>query len=184
MPSTRVPPLHTDRLLIREFVFDDLASLQPLMPGEELQEWLPWTVLSYQQLERLRQPPYGDRAIVLGATAELIGSCGYVPLLAPFGLVFPELARGRATAAYTAEVGLYWAVLAEHQRRGYATEAAQALVRYAFGELHLARLVATTTFDNAASMAVMRKLAMRIERNPRPEPPWLQVVGLLEAAPA
>ena len=28
----------------------------------------------------------------------------------------------------------------------------------------------------------MRKLGMRLERNPSPEPPWLQVVGVLENA--
>jgi hypothetical protein len=27
---------------------------------------------------------------------------------------------------------------------------------------------------------VMRKLGMWVEKNPRPEPPWLQVVGVLE----
>jgi hypothetical protein len=26
----------------------------------------------------------------------------------------------------------------------------------------------------------MRKLGMRIEKNPYPEPPWLQVVGILD----
>ena len=30
---------------------------------------------------------------------------------------------------------------------------------------------------------VMRKLGMRIERNPSPEPHWLQVVGVLERPP-
>ena len=44
------------------------------------------------------------------------------------------------------------------------------------------RIVATTSYDNLASIAVMRKLSMRIERNPLPDPPWLQVVGMLEAA--
>jgi ribosomal-protein-alanine N-acetyltransferase len=42
------------------------------------------------------------------------------------------------------------------------------------------RVVATTTYENAASVRVMRKLGMRVERNPFPDPPWLQVVGLLE----
>ena len=29
-------------------------------------------------------------------------------------------------------------------------------------------------------MGVMRKIGMRIERNPYPEPSWLQIVGVLE----
>ena len=54
------------------------------------------------------------------------------------------------------------------------------MIDYAFTRLKLRRIVATTTYDNAASIAVMRKVGMRIERNPYPDPPWLQVVGLLE----
>ena len=40
-------------------------------------------------------------------------------------------------------------------------------------------IIATTTDDNAASIAVMRKVGMVVERNPLPEPPWFQVVGIL-----
>jgi predicted acetyltransferase len=64
--------------------------------------------------------------------------------------------------------------------QGYATEAAQALVDYAFQYLQLKRIVATTTYENAASMGVMRKIGMRIVKNPYSEPPWLQIVGVLE----
>ncbi len=98
----------------------------------------------------------------------------------------PGLAPGGAPAVpapgrYSAEFGLFYAVSPAHQRQGYAAEAAQALVDYAFQLLHLKRVVATTSYDNAASQGVMRKLGMRIEHNPSPEPPWLQVVGFLEA---
>jgi hypothetical protein len=66
-----------------------------------------------------------------------------------------------------------------HQRLGYATEAAGAMLDYAFGELRLKRIVATTTYDNGPSIVVMCKLGMQIEHKPHVEPPWLQVVGLL-----
>jgi RimJ/RimL family protein N-acetyltransferase len=46
--------------------------------------------------------------------------------------------------------------------------------------LHLKRVVATTDYDNVASLGVMRKLGMRIEKNPRREPPWLQVAGIVD----
>ena len=68
-----------------------------------------------------------------------------------------------------------------HQRQGYATEAARAMIDYAFRELHLRRMVATTTRDNAASIGVMRNVGMRIEENPYPDPPWFQVVGILDS---
>jgi RimJ/RimL family protein N-acetyltransferase len=173
----RVPILETQRLVIREFGRDDLAAIRRLDGSDGAEEWLQWTVLSYAQLARMQQPPYGDRAIVSKQTGEVIGACGYAPLLAPFGQI-PGLGAG-AGARYSPEVGLYWAVAPDQRRRGYATEAGQALVQYAFSELQLQRIVATTTYANVASIGVMRKLGMRIERNPFDEPAWLQIVGIL-----
>jgi RimJ/RimL family protein N-acetyltransferase len=147
----------------------------------EREHWLRWTILGYEALARLHQPPYGDRAIILKHTAQVIGACGFVPLLDAFGQVpaFRGSSVNEPAGLTSAELGLYWAVSPAHQRQGYATEAARALVDYAFEHLRLERVVATTTYDNAASIAVMRKLGMRIERNPNPSPPWLQVVGIL-----
>ncbi len=108
-----------------------------------------------------------------------------MPLLAPFAQI-PGVSAGDGSTAFapnSPEVGLYWAVLPEQQRRGYATEAAQALVQYAFTVLKLQRIVATTTYDNLASIAVMRKLGMRLGRNPSRDPAWLQIVGILPGMP-
>src|SRR5205085_7665200 len=82
------------------------------------------------------------------------------------------------------EFGLYYALSPAYQRQGYATEATRALIDYAFTQLALKRIVATTTNENVASIAVMRKVGMRIEKNPYPDPPWFQVVGVLENRPA
>jgi hypothetical protein len=43
------------------------------------------------------------------------------------------------------------------------------------------QIVAMTRYDNPASIGVMRKLGMRIEHNLLPDPPWLQVVGIIES---
>jgi RimJ/RimL family protein N-acetyltransferase len=198
----RIPPLGTERLLIREFVAGDLDAVHRLLdvdladadPGTEgaltlaaRRRWLEWTVLGYEQLAYLRQPPYGDRAVALRSTGELAGACGLVPCLAPFAQI-PALRLPRAAddaapvgpAGASPEVGLYWAIAPAHRRRGYATEAAQALITYAFTTLRLRRIVATTSHDNAASIGVMQKLGMRIERNPAPNPAWFQTVGILD----
>src|SRR5437870_6106595 len=175
----RMPALQTERLLIRELEFDDLPAVHQLLDvdlaatdwGEAAgtlgarQRWLEWTVLGYEQLAKLRQPPYGDRAIVLKGTGELVGACGLVPCLGPFDQI-PAL---RATAedaprgGSVAEVGLYWVISPAHQRQGYATEAARALVVHAFSALNLQRIIATTGYSNGPSIAVMRKLGMRLE---------------------
>jgi RimJ/RimL family protein N-acetyltransferase len=79
------------------------------------------------------------------------------------------------------EVGLYWEIASGQRRQGFAAEAGQALINYGFQHLKLRRIVAMTRFDNAASIGVMRRLGMRVERNMLPEPPWLQVVGIIES---
>jgi RimJ/RimL family protein N-acetyltransferase len=86
---------------------------------------------------------------------------------------------GRADAGRSAEVGLYWALDPAWRGRGFATEAARALVDFAFERLGVERLVATAEHADGASIAVMRRLGMRIERNPSAEPASLQTVGIL-----
>ena len=54
------------------------------------------------------------------------------------------------------------------------------MVSYAFDELRLRRIVATTEHDNTRSISVMRRLGMRLERNPQDQPHWFQTVGILD----
>ena len=191
MTNTEMPLLETERLWIRPLRRKDLAAVsqildealgftdggaQALRGLRERRGWLEWTVRGYRELGQLFQPPYNDRAVVLKSSGEIIGVCGLVPSLGPFG----QIGLGEAApGAMTPEVGLFYAVHPGWQRQGYALEAAQALVNYAFTELHLARVVATTSDDNPASRAVMRRLGMTLRRNPLPEPAWFQWVGVL-----
>jgi RimJ/RimL family protein N-acetyltransferase len=181
--------LETDRLLIRAFQPGDLKDFKALMEGafsgggpeEAYREQVTYFELADVVQARLHQPPYGDRAVVLEGTGALVGSVGFVPCLAPFGQL-PSFG-GMEGSRHTPEVGLFWALRPDERGKGYATEAAAAMVRFAFDELRLRRVVATTEFDNLASIGVMRRLGMVIERNPFPTPYWFQVVGVREYAP-
>lgn len=104
----------------------------------------------------------------------MIGSIGFVPLIGPFDQV-PGLRRGPASQGWIPEFGLFWVIDPIHQRRGYATQAARAMIGYALGTLNLARVLATTEHGNHASQAVMRKAGMTLLTNPLPQPAWLQV---------
>jgi [ribosomal protein S5]-alanine N-acetyltransferase len=193
-----MPNLVTTRLVIRPFEPGDLTAAHQLLDVEmdpavlhsekmdslaARAEWLEWARRSPAQLALLNQPPYGDRAIMLRSSGELVGACGFVPCLSHFEQVpgFGERVLPPGESRVTPEFGLFWAISPAYQRQGYASEAAQALVDYAFDNLHLRRVIAETDYDNFASQGVMRKLGMRIERNAFSEPPWLQVVGVLEA---
>jgi hypothetical protein len=50
----------------------------------ERAQWLNWTILNYEQLAKLQQPPYGDRAVIFRSTGQLVGACGFVPCLSAF----------------------------------------------------------------------------------------------------
>jgi RimJ/RimL family protein N-acetyltransferase len=194
----RMPVLVTERLHIRPFVLDDLDAIHQILAEvapeilhvaptpedvgslEARRAWLEWTIANERELANLLQPPYGDRAIARRADGVLVGACGFVPELKPFGLLpsFPRVDGD--PSRFVPQVGLFWTIGREHRRMGYATEAGRAMIQHAFGSLHLARIVATTDDDNLASIGVMRKLGMRLERNPHPEPTWFQTCGVLE----
>ena len=186
--------LETPRLIIRAFQPDDLNAIHRILDftlGDgskinddealaERRSWLAWSRLNAEWFPKMFQPPYGDRAVVLKSTDEVIGAVGLVPCFDVFEQI-PGLGRsGPPSAHRVPEMGLFWAIDPDQQRQGYATEAAKAVIEFAFQQLRAKRLIATTEYDNVASIGVMRKLGMRIEKNPFSEPPWLQVVGILE----
>jgi RimJ/RimL family protein N-acetyltransferase len=184
-----LPILETARLLVRPFVLDDLDACHQLFDVEAFQtgrtldqrrEWLDWSVRNQEALARLEQPPYGDRAVVLKATDQVIGAVGLVPSLGPFDRL-PSFGGDAGAERFRPEVGLFWATRTGYRRQGYAAEAAKAVIDYGFAVLMLARIVATTEHDNVASQAVMRRLGMNVERNPLAEPQWFQAVGVLFA---
>lgn len=190
-----VPPLKTQRLLIRELEAADLQNCQALFvdigwndptltPEEDLaqrRDWLGWTISGYRQFARLYQPPLGERAITERATGEFLGLVGYVPSFEPF----ERLASFGAnpSAGRTMELGLFWAVRTKAQGQGYATEAASALIANAFETMAVARIIATTEHENQPSIQVMRRLGMQINRYAGAHP-GLQTVGVLKAPPS
>jgi RimJ/RimL family protein N-acetyltransferase len=60
---------------------------QPGRSRAERARWLNWTVLDYEQRRLAHQPPYGDYAIVLKRTNQLVGLVGLVPSMMPFALL-------------------------------------------------------------------------------------------------
>jgi RimJ/RimL family protein N-acetyltransferase len=171
-------------LLIRELTMHDLEAIHAVLdqafgsrtPLEERQRWLQWTVMGYEMFALLEQPHYGERAVVLKESGALIGAVGIVPYLETFNCV--AAFRRPAGAPASAEVGLFWAITPAHQRQGFATEAAGALMNYLLTHEKLGRIIATTGYDNLASQKVMQKLGMTVQRLDPPQPPDLFVVGV------
>jgi RimJ/RimL family protein N-acetyltransferase len=187
-------PIATERLIIREFRPSDLGEVYRILDVElkfkdtpdrdssisQRKKWLEWTIQGYVQNRLLLNPPYGDHAIVLKDSLQLVGICGFVPVLAPLGLIpyYRYAADVIDTECNYPEVGLFCAVSSHYQCRGFAYEATMGLINYAFNTLKLKRIIGITSRYNNPSIAVLKRLGMRIET--LPEHKWMQVVGILE----
>jgi len=85
--------------------------------------------------------------VVLKETNRVIGSCGLGPL--DFS---------------TDETELFYALRKEYWGKGLATEAARAVLKYAFKTIKIERLVAVTMPANVGSVKVIEKLGLRFEK--------------------
>ena len=147
-------PIHTERLTLRAYEMSDLHALHAVLysDGEAMRllggpRELAGTRAS---LERsINQQELGGFSfwpVIERESGLLIGEAGLFPL-APEG---PDVALGYAFGV------AYWG-------RGYATEAARAVLREAFGPLGMERVVAITREANVRSQRVLTKLGFRSE---------------------
>ena len=184
-----MPILTTDRLTIRPFTMDDFDAWggpDGCTPADAFEEndplkWFQWTVRNYDALAKLDQPPYGDRAVVLTDTGTLIGATGFVPCLFPLEVLrhFRDADERPERVSSTPEFGVFYSLGEAFRGKGYATEAAQAMVDYAFTSLNVRRIVLNTGADNFASMRVMERLGMTVVRNSL-DMPGMAVIGVLD----
>lgn len=146
--------LTTERLIVRPWTEDDRPALERMAFDRDMLRYVtngvPWTRERVDEFLR-RQARYVDQhGIAFGAVErregkEVIGLCGLQPL-------------------DSGEFELGWWIWKAYWGRGYATEAARAVVGHATGEMGLRRLVAVIDPPNAASIRVAEKLGLRFER--------------------
>jgi RimJ/RimL family protein N-acetyltransferase len=68
------------------------------------------------------------------------------------------------------DVDIGFALLPEYWRKGYAYEAASAVMAYAKGTVGLTRIVAITSIDNESSARLLEKIGLRFEKLIRLKP--------------
>ncbi|MEU3509442.1 GNAT family N-acetyltransferase [Streptomyces longwoodensis] len=144
--------LRTDRLVLRRWRESDLAPWAAMNADPEVRRHL-GDLLTREQSDasvgrfrtEFEQRGYGWWAVEVRATGEFIGFAGLdrVDDGLPFGGV---------------EIG--WRLAREAWGKGYATEAARAVLDFGFDTLGLPEILAVTTATNLRSQAVMRRIGM------------------------
>lgn len=114
-------------------------------PEELSENWL------NRQLQRYRQQRYGLQALVHKKTGELIGQCG---------LLLQEVDGITET-----EVGYH--ILKKHRGCGYAPEAAERFIRYAFENKLSESVISIIHINNSNSQRVALKNGLEREKQTR-----------------
>lgn len=154
--------LETERLILREFVAEDWRAVYAYQNDPRYLEFYEWEhrteqeVKSFVQmfLDQQQQSPRikFQLAIVLPATNKVIGNVGI---------------RKRDMKAYNAELG--YELDPREWNNGYASEAAAAMLKFAFEQLRLHRVAARVIANNGNSIRLLEKLGMRQEGRLREE---------------
>lgn len=139
---------------LREFTPDDAEQAFPLVGDDRVTQWLSFDSRSPAEaatmvngiVERTRLEPRTEYylAVTLLEGDEVIG--------------FARLGFNGVKAAK-----LGYAIHADHWGHGYATDAARTLIDFGFAELGLHRISAAIGPDNAASIAVIKRLGFALE---------------------
>jgi RimJ/RimL family protein N-acetyltransferase len=142
LPQRTVPVLKTDRLVLRAPGAEDAPALTQLLADRRI------------AINTARIPyPYGvdDAEQFIASVNRLDGEATFTITLdaAPIGICGVEPREGGPEIGYWIGVS-YWG-------QGYVTEAARALIDYAFGELQHETLQAGARVSNPASRRVLEK---------------------------
>jgi RimJ/RimL family protein N-acetyltransferase len=148
-----------------------LVAATPTLARAELHDRAHFAELLGVELPPVWPPPLNDEESIQW-TLDLLeadpGSVGWGPwyfLASPPGNAAKKIAmgnggfKGRATPDGTVEVG--YSIVETWQRQGYAPEATEALVGWAFSHPEVRRVVAQTFPELRASMRVLQKCDFR-----------------------
>ena len=146
--------LETERLIIREWEPRDYEPYARIIMDPHVRRFyfnVPDRAQADATIDRFiafyQRDGYGLLAVERKSDGALIGDVGILPVDMPV--------RGNPPV----EIG--WLLGQHYWGQGYAPEAAQAWIDYAFGTLGLNEIVAWTTVTNLPSQRVMQKLGMR-----------------------
>lgn len=147
------PMLQTNRLILRQWIDHDLVPFARLNADPDVMEYFPTPLSTAESngfANTLRslidQRGWGLWAVEVPGQAVFIGFVGL------------HIPADDLPCSPCEEIG--WRLAKAHWGRGYASEAAEAALGYAFHELGLEEVVSFTAAVNKRSEAVMQKIGM------------------------
>ena len=160
----------TERLFLRELKESDFDALYEVLADSDIMEHYPYTfdearVRNWitRNMERYRKDGFGLWAVVLKETGEMIGDCG-ITMQNIHGQRLPEIG---------------YHIRKDQQRKGYASEAAAACIRYAFKNYDFPAVYSYMKYTNIPSQRTAMKNGMRfIEEYEDPDNTYTRVFAI------
>jgi RimJ/RimL family protein N-acetyltransferase len=150
-------PLRTARLVLRPFSPEDLDDLFDIQSRPEVARFLYWDARDVEQVREALDLKTRESAL-----DEEGGRLSLAVVLPQRGTVIGEvMLRWLSREHRQGEIGFMFHP--DHQGRGYATEAAAALLRLGFADLGLHRIIGRCDAQNLPSARVLERLGMRRE---------------------
>ncbi|NUN48463.1 MAG: GNAT family N-acetyltransferase [Candidatus Brocadiae bacterium] len=146
--------IRTARLHLRPLLFADAPALFEAVDSSRrtLERWLPWAAAV--------DSPDSLNLFIDRTLRENHEGCAHRAILEPDGRIAGHISLERRTET-AGEFG-YW-IRSDRENRGYATEAARALLHHAFRHLGVHRVAAYTDVDNIASSRVLARVGFTRE---------------------
>jgi RimJ/RimL family protein N-acetyltransferase len=151
--------LTTDRLLLRTWQAEDLSLMAAINADPVVMEYFPQIqdMIATEKLLARINAQYQQYGYTVYATETLAKHefIGFVGLFHP-SFTIPHF---QARSMPIVEIG--WRLSAQHWGKGFATEAANAVLNYAFTQLQLAEIISFTAAINCRSQRVMEKIGLQ-----------------------
>lgn len=139
----------TDRLSIRNFSYEDWQDVYEYTSNSSVMKYIPEGVFSEDDAKEFVNENSSETPknfpVILKIDNILVGH-----------IVFHKV-----FGSHTYEIG--WVFNPKYYNKGYASEAALAILKYGFGKMNIHRIIATCQPENIPSYRIMEKIGMRRE---------------------
>ncbi|OAS85363.1 MULTISPECIES: GNAT family N-acetyltransferase [Metabacillus] len=141
--------IKTKRLLIRKFEFKDWQGVYEYTSDHNVMRYIPEGVFTEEDAKEFVNKNMGD-------TAEK-----FPVVLIDGNILIGHIVFYKYFGEHTYEIG--WVFNPKYYNKGYASEAAKAILEFGFEKIKLHRIIATCQPQNIPSYRVMEKIGMRRE---------------------